>query len=95
MSRSFRRTARRSAAAVGLAVAASLAFSACSAPDSSGSASGGSLVIDASFDLKTADPNREYETTGSIVAKALYETLLTFDGDDVTAPVDGARESTR
>lgn len=89
MSRSFRRIAGRGAGAVGLAVAAALAFSACSASDSPESASGGSLVVDASFDLKTADPNREYETTGSIVAKALYETLLTFDGDDVTQPVDG------
>lgn len=89
MSRSFRRTARRGAAALGVALAASLAFSACSPTAATDSAAGSSLVVDASFDLKTADPNREYETTGSIVAKALYETLLTFDGDDVTTPVDG------
>lgn len=89
MSRSFPRIGGRAAGALGLTLAAALAFSACSASDSTEPASGGSLVVDASFDLKTADPNREYETTGSIVAKALYETLLTFDGDDVTQPVDG------
>ncbi|WP_205786933.1 ABC transporter substrate-binding protein [Specibacter cremeus] len=45
--------------------------------------------MDSSFDLKTADPAREFETTGAIVAHALYESLLTFNGDDVTKPVDG------
>ena len=31
------------------------------------------------FDLQTADPHRELDATGAIVAKALYSTLLTFD----------------
>ncbi|MCS4275474.1 peptide/nickel transport system substrate-binding protein [Mycetocola sp. BIGb0189] len=83
---------RKSAATAGLVVAAALALSGC-AGGSNGAAGGGdagkSLVVDASFDLKTADPNRQYETTGSIVAKALYQTLLTFEGNDVTKPVDG------
>lgn len=70
--------------------ATALALTGCAGgPNSGGGASGKSLVVDASFDLKTADPNREYETTGSIVAKALYQTLLTFNGSDVTKPVDG------
>ncbi|MDO5753803.1 ABC transporter substrate-binding protein [Arthrobacter sp.] len=47
------------------------------------------MVVDTSFDLKTADPAREFETTGAIVSHAIYETLLTFKGDDVTQPVDG------
>ncbi|MFZ4896671.1 ABC transporter substrate-binding protein [Plantibacter sp. Mn2098] len=80
---------RRGAAAVGIAIAAALAFSGCSGAAQNDSSAGKSLVVDASFDLKTADPNREYETTGSIVAKALYETLLTFNGEDVTTPVAG------
>ncbi|WP_165368005.1 ABC transporter substrate-binding protein, partial [Phytoactinopolyspora endophytica] len=76
------------ASALGLAVA--LVVTGCA--DSSNDDDTGddqTLVVDASFDLQTADPNRQYETTGSIVAKALYDTLLTFDGDDVTQPVDG------
>ena len=81
---------RRIAGIVGIAVVATLGITACSAGSSDSASSGGkSVVVDSSFDLKTADPNREYETTGSIVAKALYETLLTFEGDDVTKPIDG------
>ncbi|MFF7953284.1 ABC transporter substrate-binding protein [Streptomyces griseorubiginosus] len=70
-----------------LAVAA-LTLSACSGGSTSGSAGGGkTLVIDTSFNLKTADPGREFEPTGQIVDKALYQTLLTFKGGDVTKPV--------
>ncbi|HEV3460565.1 MAG TPA: ABC transporter substrate-binding protein [Candidatus Dormibacteraeota bacterium] len=42
------------------------------------------LVVDKSFDMKTADPGREFEISGSIVVKAMYDTLLTFKGSDVT-----------
>lgn len=84
---------KRVFAVTGLVAAAALALSGCagSADNGTGSAGEGgkSIVVDASFDLKTADPGRQYETTGSIVAKALYETLLTFEGEDVTKPIDG------
>ncbi len=45
------------------------------------------LVVDKSFDMKTADPQREFEVSGGIVAKALYSTLLTFKGADSATPV--------
>lgn len=45
------------------------------------------LVVDKSFDMKTADPQREFEVSGGIVAKALYSTLLTFTGSDSATPV--------
>src|SRR6202171_2198519 len=45
------------------------------------------LVIDKSCDMKTADPHREFEVSGGIVAKALYSTLLTFKGSDSATPV--------
>src|SRR5205809_7711698 len=45
------------------------------------------LVIDKSFDMKTADPQREFEVSGGIIAKALYSTLLTFKGADSATPV--------
>ncbi|MFO7690829.1 MAG: ABC transporter substrate-binding protein [Cryobacterium sp.] len=48
-----------------------------------------SLVLDTSFDIKTLDPARSFEPTGTIVNHVLYETLLTFDGDDVSEPIDG------
>jgi peptide/nickel transport system substrate-binding protein len=44
-------------------------------------------VVDKSFDLKTADPQREFELSGGILAKALYSTLLTFKGADSATPV--------
>jgi peptide/nickel transport system substrate-binding protein len=49
--------------------------------------SGGTLVVDKSFDLKTADPQRQYEPTGGIVDRALYDTLLQFKGADVSHPL--------
>jgi peptide/nickel transport system substrate-binding protein len=52
----------------------------------SGTAGGpaGTLVVDKSFDLKTLDPARLYEPTGLIIARAIYDTLLTFPAGDVT-----------
>jgi peptide/nickel transport system substrate-binding protein len=60
--------------------------SASNGGDSSG---GGSLVIDAAFSIETADPGNSYDPTGNMVAKALYETLVDFEGSDVTTPVAG------
>ncbi len=79
----------RTAAAVAV-VLLSCALMACSSgagPEEAGE--GRSVVVDASFDIKTLDPARSFEPTGSVVNHVLYETLLTFDGDDVSAPVDG------
>ncbi|SEL83968.1 ABC transporter substrate-binding protein [Nonomuraea pusilla] len=78
-------------------LAGALALAACGSggtPQASTASGGGkTLVIDTSFDLKTADPGRTYEPTGLIVGKAVYETLLTFDGADVTKPVPALAES--
>jgi len=51
------------------------------------------LVVDKSFDMKTADPQREFEVSGGIVAKALYSTLLTFKGSDSATPVPAVASS--
>ncbi|WGD37125.1 ABC transporter substrate-binding protein [Lysinibacter sp. HNR] len=80
---------RRALSVTSVLAATALFLTACAGGSPEGGGGARSLVVDASFDLKTADPNRQYETTGAIVAHALYETLLTFDGDDVTTPVDG------
>ncbi|MFI6290623.1 ABC transporter substrate-binding protein [Nonomuraea sp. NPDC050790] len=78
-------------------LAGALALAACGSGGSktpaAGGAAGKTLVIDTSFDLKTGDPGRTYEPTGLIVGKAAYETLLTFDGADVTKPVPALAES--
>ena len=59
-------------------LAGALALAACGsggAPAPAAQSGGKTLVIDTSFDLKTADPGRTYEPTGLIVGKATYETL--------------------
>ena len=54
---------------------------------------GGTLVIGKSFDLVTMDPGRMFETTGGIIIPAMYDTLLTFENNDVTEPMPGLAES--
>ena len=81
-------TTRLGAIMVKLACAAALALlliDACtsSAPPQINSA----LVVDKSFDIKSADPHRELSVTGAMVARALYSTLLSFDGADESKPV--------
>ena len=51
------------------------------------------LVIGKSFDLVTMDPNRMFETTGGIIIPAMYDTLLTFQNNDVSEPMPGLAES--
>ncbi|MCW2915735.1 MAG: extracellular solute-binding protein [Actinomycetia bacterium] len=84
-------------AALPLLVAAAVGLTACSGGSSSSSSSAGgagkTLVIDTSFNLKTADPGRMYEQTGLLVDRALYDTLLTFQGSDVSKPVPSLAES--
>lgn len=69
--------------------ALAVALGACSSSSSSPTATAGdkTLVVDQTFDLKTSDPARAFELTGSIVDKAIYETALTFDNGDLTKPV--------
>ncbi|WP_200332178.1 ABC transporter substrate-binding protein [Leucobacter sp. L43] len=79
----------RIAAAAAALVLSSTLIACSSAAESGAGEEGKSVVVDASFDIKTLDPARSFEPTGSIVNHVLYETLLTFDGDDVSVPVDG------
>ncbi|MDR0488431.1 MAG: ABC transporter substrate-binding protein [Propionibacteriaceae bacterium] len=52
------------------------------------------IVIDTTFDIATIDPGREYEPTGQIVVKALYDTLLTFADNDTTTVIPDLAEYT-
>lgn len=71
-------------------VTLALLLTSCSSgKTASSSAASKTLTIDKAFDLKTVDPGRMYEPTGEMVDKALYETLLTFKGGDVSKVVDG------
>src|ERR1700722_15665872 len=73
--------------AVGVAtvtcVVAACGSSAAPSPAASSSSSP-SLVVDTYFQLKTVDPSREFEGTGQMIDKALYDSLLTFNGSNTT-----------
>jgi peptide/nickel transport system substrate-binding protein len=61
--------------------------SAASGSASSGSSSGGTLVVETSFVLKTLDPARMFEPTGLMIDHTIYDTLLTYQGSNVSKPV--------
>ena len=65
-----------------------LGAAACSGSGSEGGDQGGkSLVVDTSFDLKTSDPARSFEFTGTLLDKSLYQTALQFDNGRTPKPV--------
>jgi peptide/nickel transport system substrate-binding protein len=45
------------------------------------------LVLDNSFALDTSDPQRAFDPTCTIIDRALYDTLFTYKGNDLTKPV--------
>lgn len=65
------------------ALALVLALSGCAGSPAS-SASNKTLTVDTSFVVKTLDPGAVYEQTGNIAVHALYDTLVTYEGSDVT-----------
>jgi peptide/nickel transport system substrate-binding protein len=78
---------RRPSIALALAALAVLVAAAAATAAKQGSSASSTLVVDKSFDLKTADPQRQFEPTGGIVDRALYATLLRFKGADVAHPL--------
>ncbi len=52
------------------------------------------LVVETVFDHTTLDPTRQYDRSGAMLSKALYETLTTYDGTDQTRPRPGLAEYT-
>jgi peptide/nickel transport system substrate-binding protein len=85
MTRRNRGSARLLALCLVVLVAAAVVATAATASRSHAAAND-TLVVDKSFDLKTADPQRQYEPTGGIVDRALYDSLLQFKGADVAHP---------
>jgi peptide/nickel transport system substrate-binding protein len=51
------------------------------------SAAAPTLVIDNSFTLKTSDPQRAFDPTGSIIDRAIFDTLFTYKKDDLSNPI--------
>ncbi len=64
---------RRSPALASFTLAALLAAAACSS--TAATSTNSVLIVDKTFDLKTADPHRELSVTGAMISKALYDTL--------------------
>lgn len=73
-------------------IAVAIAFAAFSGSSSAHvaprSSSAGTLVVDTSFIIDTADPARDLDPTGYIVDHAVYDTLLTNDGANTTPVAD-------
>ncbi|TCO45272.1 ABC transporter substrate-binding protein [Actinocrispum wychmicini] len=85
-------TSRRLRAATAAVVLTALA-SACTAGGSGGGGDGSTLTVHTSFVIKTLDPGKVYEATGLTAVHAMYDTLLTFTGSDVSKPVPNLAES--
>lgn len=86
-------SSRRITPVIALGAVALLALAGCSggnsANTSESSQGSDSLVIDTAFSIETTDPGHTYDPTGNMIAKALYETLVDFEGSDVSTPVPG------
>src|SRR5712691_1944588 len=45
------------------------------------------LVVDNSFTIKTSDPQRAFDPSASIIDRAIYDTLFTYNKGDLTTPI--------
>jgi peptide/nickel transport system substrate-binding protein len=70
-----------------LAVAITLGATAAAYAASGTRTAGETLVVDRSFEIKTADPQRAFEPTAAIVNRGVFDTLFTYKGSDVAHPV--------
>lgn len=77
----------RRAAKFAVVLALTLAATAAAYTASSLGASGSTLVVDRSFEIKTSDPQRAFEPTASLVNRGVFDTLFTYKGSDVAHPV--------
>jgi len=77
------------------AVAATLLLSSAphAAAQTASAADPKTLIIGASFDLKSLDPARGFEQIGGMVHKATYNTLVTLDEHDISRVVPDLAES--
>lgn len=84
------------AAAAGVSALA-LALAGCAgggqAQSGEGNSSNETLTVNTSFVVKSIDPGTVYEATGAMVVHALYDTLVTFEGADVTEVKPALAES--
>ena len=70
-----------------LAALAALACAAAAFGATAKHAAAPTLVVDNSFTIKTSDPQRAFDPTASIIDRALYDTLFTYKGGDLSNPI--------
>jgi peptide/nickel transport system substrate-binding protein len=70
-----------------LAALAALAAATAAFGATSHRTAGATLVVDNSFTLKTSDPQRAFDPTGSIIDRAIYDTLFTYRRGDLAHPI--------
>src|SRR6187551_1953734 len=80
-------TLHRWRVAVPLAALVALTCAAAALAATSHRAAGSTFVVDNSFTLKTADPQRAFDPTGSIVDRGIFDTLFTYNKGDLAHPV--------
>jgi peptide/nickel transport system substrate-binding protein len=80
----FRAVPRVKSALAVLAVLITAAVA--SGATSKSSAPSATLVVDRSFEIKTADPQRAFEPTAAIVDRGIYDTFFTYRGGDLAHP---------
>ena len=73
--------------AIPLAVVVALACAAAAFAAVSHHSASSTLVVDNSFTLKTTDPQRAFDPTGSIIDRAIYDTLFTYNKGDLAHPI--------
>jgi peptide/nickel transport system substrate-binding protein len=78
---------RRSAWLYPFAAAAVLACAAAGYGATAHSVAAPTLVVENSFTIKTSDPQRAIDPTAAIVDRAVYDTLFTYNGGDLSNPV--------
>jgi peptide/nickel transport system substrate-binding protein len=82
-----RSAARAVLAGAALATAAGAWGATAAREQSASSAATATLVVDRSFEIKTADPQRAFEPTAAIVDRGVYDTFFTYKGSDLAHPV--------
>ena len=80
----FRTRPGTRAALAALAILATAAVA--SGATTGSSAPSATLVVDRSFEIKTADPQRAFEPTAAIVDRGIYDTFFTYKGGDLAHP---------
>lgn len=89
--RTMRPIRRRLVAIAAIAASATIGLAGCGSGGTSGG--GKTLTVDTSFVLKGLDPGTVYEGTGNMIVHALYDTLVTFNGSDISKPVPDLAKS--